>query len=333
MVMKYSNFSIENGILGREQSMDLLRILACFGVIFAHSGTMCFAIDVVEKGSIEWGVCCVVKQVLKLSVPIFAMLTGYFFLNPNKELPMKKLYGEKVLRLVIALVFWILFNAATVHSQYYPFGGIDTNFWYVGMCIGLYISMPVLRRVAADYKILSYSCWAWLIIMCYCFIGRFVEVPLVFTDYVFVEFVGYCLWGYYLPKMNLTKKRMHYIYIIGLIAMLATFAVPILTNEKVRFHYSDPAPILAVFAIFLFFVKHPFELSNRWGRVLAHFSKVTFGIYMAHTFVVIEAFSRISRFVHNPIALVLVATCAIFAMSYIIVLVIKQIPILKNWVV
>lgn len=196
--------------------------------------------------------------------------------------------------------------------------------------------MPVLRRVAADDKILSYSCWAWLAIMCYSFIGQYVDVPIVFTDYVFVEFMGYCLWGYYLSKMSLTRKNMNCIYIIGLVAVLATFAVPLLTNEKVRFHYTDPAPIFAVFAVFavfLFFVKHPINLSSRWDKIFTHFSKATFGIYMAHSFVVIEIFTRISRFVHNPLLLILVATGAIFTMSYLIVLVIKQIPILRNWVV
>lgn len=111
----YSNSSIDKGLLQREQSMDVLRILAYLGVIFAHSGSMCFLTSV-EKGSFEWSVCYVVKHVLELSVPVFAMLTGYFFLNPTKELPMKKLYGRKALRLVTALVFWILFNAVTVHS-------------------------------------------------------------------------------------------------------------------------------------------------------------------------------------------------------------------------
>lgn len=324
---------VEKGMIQREQSMDMLRILVCLGVIFSHSGDMCFTIGIVEKGSFEWGVCYVVKQIINFSVPIFTMLTGYFFLNPQKELPMKKLYGKKILRLVTALVFWTLFNAVLIHTRYYPFGGPDTNFWYVGMCIGLYISMPVLRRVAVNDKLLSYSCWAWLIIMCYGFVGRFVEVPIVVTDYVFVEFVGYCLWGFYLSKMSLTKKKVRLVYVIGLFAVLTTFAVPLLTMGKVSFQYSDPVPALAVSAVFLYFVKHPIKFSVKSEKVLTHFSKATFGIYLAHSFVVVEVFSRLYRFFPNPYMLVPIAFCAIFGLSYVITVIIKQIPVLKDWVV
>lgn len=317
----------------RNPTMDALRIFACVGVILAHVGAMCFTIDAVEEGTVAWVMCRILKAVALWSVPLFAMLTGFFFLNPEKELPLKKLYGRNTLRLVIALVFWTLFNAFTVHSQYYPFGGVETNFWYVGMCIGLYISMPVLRRVAVNEKLLSYACWVWVFIRCYYYVEKFIDVPIVFTDYVFTEFVGYCLWGYYLGKLALDKKRARLVYLLGLVALLATVALPLLLVGKVSFGYADPAPILATFAIFLFAIRHPLDVSEKTGKVLAHFSKATFGIYMAHSFVVIEAFSRLYHIFPNPFVLVLVAFVVIFGLSYFITLVIKQIPVLKNWIV
>jgi surface polysaccharide O-acyltransferase-like enzyme len=327
--------SYPESVLGtqRNPTMDVLRILACMGVVFAHSGAMCFTIGVVEKGTAAWEVCRIVKAVALWSVPLFTMLTGFFFLNPEKELPLKKLYGRKTLRLVIALVFWTLFNAMTVHSQFYPFGGIETNFWYVGMCIGLYISMPVLRRIAGNGKLLSYSCWIWFFIRCYYYIGKYVDVPIVITDYVFTEFVGYCLWGYYLGQLALDKKRATLVYLLGLVAVLAIVILPLLTKEKVSFGYADPAPMLATFAIFLFFIRHPLNVSEKANKVLAHFSKASFGIYMAHSFVVIETYSRLYRFFPNPYVLVPVAFIVIFGLSYFITLVIKQIPVLKDWIV
>lgn len=322
-----------DGLLGRNQSMDVLRILACMGVILAHSAAMCFTINVVEKGSAGWIMCYIVKKVALWSVPIFTMLTGFFFLNPEKELPLKKLYGKNTLRLALALVFWTLFNAVTVHSRYYPFGGMHTNFWYVGMCIGLYISMPVLRRVAANDKLLKYSCWIWFFIRCYYYFERYVDVPIVFTDYVFTDFVGYCLWGYYLSQITLNRMKTRIVYFVGIVCLLAVALVPLLTNNKVVFDYADPITALGVFAIFLFSIKHPLNYSVKTERILAHFSKATFGIYMAHSFVVIETFSRLYRFFPNPFILVPVAFVVIFGLSYLITLVIKQIPVLKNWVV
>lgn len=321
------------GASHRNPTMDALRIFACMGVILAHSAAMCFTIDVVKDGSTEWMVCYAIKTVALWSVPLFAMLTGFFFLNPEKDLPLKKLYGRNTLRLVIALVFWTLFNAMTVHSRFYPFGGLETNFWYIGMCIGLYISMPVLRLVAGNGKLLSYACWIWVAFRCYDYVGKFVDVPIVITDHVFTEFMGYCLWGYYLSKLALDKKRASVVYLLGCVAALAVVILPLLTDGKVSFEYADPAPILATFAIFLFAVRHPLNPSEKVGKVLAHFSKATFGIYMAHSFVVIETFSRLYRIFPNPYVLIVVAFCVIFGLSYLITLVLKQIPVLKDWVV
>ena len=326
-------FFMEKELFHRNQIMDVLRILACMGVILAHVGAMCFTLNIVEKGTAEWVMCYVVKKMLLFSVPIFAMLTGFFFLNPEKELPLSRLYGKNIARLVLALVFWTLFNAVTIHSGYYPFGGVETNFWYVGMCIGLYVSMPVLRRVAENEKLLSYSCWIWLFIQCYYYIGKYVKLPLVFTDYVFTEFVGYCLWGYYMYQHEWSRKQTRIIYFLGSIACVATIVVPLLTNGKVSFDYTGPAPILAVFAIFLFFTRHQINLSYRFERILTHFSKATFGIYMAHSFVVVAVFSRLYRFIPNTIALVPVGFVLIFGLSYAITFIIKKIPILQNWIV
>jgi surface polysaccharide O-acyltransferase-like enzyme len=155
----------------------------------------------------------------------------------------------------------------------------------------------------------------------------------VITDYVFTEFVGYCLWGYYLGQLALDKKRATLVYLLGLVAVLAIVILPLLTKEKVSFGYADPAPMLATFAIFLFFIRHPLNVSEKANKVLAHFSKATFGIYMAHSFVVIETYSRLYRFFPNPYVLVPVAFIVIFGLSYFITLVIKQIPVLKDWIV
>ena len=326
-------YGVGNESLIRNQSMDVLRILACMGVIFAHAGAMCFTIDIVEEGTLEWMVCFIIRKVLLFSVPVFALLTGFFLLNPEKALPLKKLYGKNTLRLLLALVFWTLFNAVTVHSGYYPFGGINTNFWYVGMCIGLYISMPVLRRIAVNDKLLKYACWVWFFIRCYYYVGYFVEVPIVFTDYVYTDFVGYCLWGYYLSRVTMSRKKTRTFYFVGVVCSLAVALVPLLTNNRVAFDYADPITAIGVFAVFLFVIKHPINCSAKAERVLTHFSKATFGIYMAHSFVVIVTFSRLHRFFPNPFVLVPVAFCVIFGMSYIITLIIKQIPLLKHWVV
>lgn len=320
----------------RNCSMDVLRILACLGVISIHAGSSGVDIGIVEEGALDWFFCVAVDSLFKWSVPIFVMITGFFFLNPEKELPLKKLYGKYILRLTLCLIFWSWFYAIMLHCRYtkfYPFGGQDTNFWYIGMCIGLYISMPVLRLIAANEKVLAYSCWIWLALRIYLFIGYYVDVPIVITDYVFNGYVGYCLWGYYLSRVDLNRRQTNTIYLIGLLALIGTVALPLLTKGKEVLSFESPGPMLSSIAIFLFVIKHPIQLSPKIGKLVTHVSGLTLGIYMVHTFVMVEAFSRIYRFIPNIYLLVPVAVVAIFVISYLIILVIKQVPVLKKWVV
>ena len=320
----------------RNYSMDALRIFACLGVIMTHVSASVFAQQYVDEWSSEWIYTTIINKLFKWPVPIFVMITGFFFLKPEKELPLKKLYGKNILRLVLSLIFWTWFYAITLHCRYtcfYPFGGQTTNFWYIGMCIGLYMSMPVLRSIAANEKLLAYSCWVWLFFRFYDYLGNYVDVPIVITDHVFIGYIGYCLWGYYLSVMELSQRQTKMIYIIGLLSLMATVVLPMASNGKVWFSFEDPGPILTSIALFLFVIKHPIQLSPRSEKVVTHLSDMTFGIYMVHTFVVFEIFSRIYRIIPNIYLLVPVAFVATFVFSYIIIFIIKLIPGLKKWVV
>lgn len=320
----------------RNGSMDLLRIFACIGVIVVHAGSSGIAMGFAERRSAEGAFCGALDLLFKWSVPIFVMITGFFFLKPEKELPLKKLYGKHILRLVLSLVFWTWFYAITLHCRYtcfYPFGGQENNFWYIGMCIGLYISMPVLRIVAANKKVLAYSCWTWLFFDIYLYIEHFLTVPIVITDHVFVGYIGVCLWGYYLSRIELNRRRTNTVYLVGLLSLIATVVLPLVTDGKVGFSLESPGPILTSIALFLFVIKHPVQLSPKLEKVVTQISGMTFGIYMVHTFVVIETFSRIYRFIPNIYLSIPVSIIVTLVLSYIIILVIKQIPILKKWVI
>lgn len=324
-------------VIHRNQSMDVLRILACLGVISNHVSGSCFAQNYVAKGTCGELFCSILNVCFNSwPVPIFVMITGFFFLKPEKDLPLRKLYGKNILRLVISLVFWTWFYAITLHcryTHYYPFGGQTNNFWYIGMCIGLYISMPVLRSIASNTKLLAYSCWIWLFLQFYLYIGYYVEVPIIITDFVFVGYIGVCLWGYYLSRVQLSQKQTWVVYILGMLSLILRILLPSITNGKVRFYMESPDSILMSIAIFLFVIKHPIQLSPKKERIVTHVSGMTFGIYMVHTFVVVETFTRLHRFFPNVYVLVPLAILVTIVSSYIIILIIKQIPYLKKWVV
>ena len=191
---------------GRNISLDFLRILACIGVITIHAAGSPIVHHMVEPGTLWYNECLVMDALVRWSVPVFAMLTGFFMLDGNKELPIRKLLTKYVLRMVVALVVWSAFYAATLHMSLLPFGSQGGHFWYLGMVIGLYLSMPILRMIAANKSLLAYFCWTWLFFMCYKFLGRFFALPIDLDNVVFVDYAGFALWGAYskelLPKVS-----------------------------------------------------------------------------------------------------------------------------------
>lgn len=318
----------------RNQTIDLLRVCLCFFVIIGHTASSCFDLQYVVKGTAEWIVCSLLFDLGKGAVPVFAMITGFLFLNPQKDLPLKKLFGKNILRLVLALAFWTWFYAIILDRAYYPFFGQESNYWYVGMCIGLYLSLPVLRVIAANEKLLTYSCWIWFFIRCYYYIDEYIfQVPIVYTDYVFGDYIGYCLWGYYLHQKQFSRKQDRWFYLAGLVGLLVTLLIPILSKGKLLCRFESPSVIATSVALFLFVVRHPVRLPEKRERIVAYIAQMTFGIYMVHSFVIVEVFSRIHRFFPSFIPLYLLSVITISAISFAIILVVKNIPVLKKWVI
>ena len=140
------------------------------------------------------------------------------------------------------------------------------------------------------------------------------------------------MWGYYLTRIKTNKRQTRIVYFIGLLFFIITKAMTLL---EINIHDSaeDFPTILVSIAVFLFVIKHPIELSPIYEKLVTHLSGMTFGIYMVHTFVIIESFTRIHRFIPNIYLLVPVSIIATFVFSYIIILIVKQIPVLKKWVI
>ena len=150
--------------------IDVLRVLACFLVVFAHCTDPHTAqfdnnYPVFLQG-------CAMGSLVRCCVPLFVMMTGVLVI-PN-DMRMSDFYRKRVGRLAVPLVFWSLltplfyfvyinyihrsgsmsldlasFSAeATINKLYtfiFNFNYDTTPFWYLYMLIGLYLIMPVLN--------------------------------------------------------------------------------------------------------------------------------------------------------------------------------------------
>lgn len=143
----------------RIATYDVMRIIACFCVIMIHSAVFeqdsIYAVQSSEFLSIKfWGV------IARWAVPAFVMLSGMFILPHADETSIKKLFGHRVLRMLIAYIAWSavysFYNTFVLGNVYAPtklktfidgcFSG-ELHMWYLPMVAGLYIAAPILTVI------------------------------------------------------------------------------------------------------------------------------------------------------------------------------------------
>lgn len=333
--------AVEKNTTTRNYSIDVLRILACLAVVMAH--VVSSPLDRIDPGSFDYNLCLFLKGVRRWGVPVFLMITGFFMLDPAKEVPMRKLFSKNILRILTALIFWSGVYALVLHKPFYPLGSQEAHFWYLGMIIGVYLAVPILRYITANSTLLKYFVLVWFCVMVYNYVGRFVTLPFDMDDVLFVKYAGYCVLGYYIKTLavdsfedNAKKKKIRRgVYWLGLIALLVTSIGGVISQNghSVLFNYGAPNMIICSAAILLFAASHPLKLQGKKSAWLLTCSECTFGIYLVHMLVVIEIYSRIRRFIPNIPLNMFVTIVVAFCVSYVIAFLLKKVPILKKYVV
>lgn len=323
----------------RNLSLDILRILACLGVITIHTSGSPIVHQMVEKGSVWYTECMVLNALVRWSVPVFAMLTGFFLLDPKKEVSFKSLFSRYLVRIFVALVFWSFFYAVSLHKPFYPLGSQEGHFWYLEMLIGLYLSIPILRLIASNEATLKYCCLVWIVFMCYAFMANFFALPIKLGDILFPRFAGYCLAAYWI-KTSLSERTSNNnlsvaLYFLGAVGLLFTVFVGYRSQnpETVFYSYDAPNVMVTAFAVFLFFVRHPLSHDCTGHGLIEECSRCTFGIYLIHLWLLIQIFFRMHRFIPGPIPLTILCVSVTFFIAFGITWLIRRIPYLNRLIV
>jgi len=280
---------------------------------------------------------------MRWAIPAFLMLTGFFMLDPSKKIQLKTLFSKNILRIFTSLVFWALFYGLYFHRPLYPLGNAqEGHLWYLGMVLGVYLALPVLRIIASNHTILKYFSIVWFSVMCYNFIGRYAVLPINFSSMIFVAFSGCAVFAYYLktlfydkPETPKRKKLSRAIYIAGIISLIITLGMGVYLQEDEGpfFSYESPFVFTIAAALLVFCIRHPLHLKGRIAALVENCSKCTFGIYLIHVFVLAHICTRVHRFVPQPILMTIICVFIAFFVSYGITFILKKIPLVKKYIV
>ena len=299
----------------------------------------------------------------RFAVPVFVMISGAVFLG--RDIDTKKIYTKYILRIVTAFIFWS-FIYAVVTDPTANIKGMVVNvlyghyhMWFLYMIIGLYILVPILRKVVETKEVAKY--FLGLTIVFAVLIPQMVELTDILpqpiqllgeiTDTVvgklrvnlFAGFVGYFVAGYYLNNIDISPKRRRIIYVLGVmgyaVTIVFTAILCMMQNEPNELFFGSFTLNIVLFAVATFvFGKYELEESKILEKVSMAMEKMaqyTFGAYLVHALILNKVMGLInfSATSLNTILLIPTISILVFGISMGISALLHQMPIVKKYIV
>lgn len=340
--------------------LDMLRIIACLLVIAVHVSSK--QIYVFPPDSFDFQVSQFFNTFSIAAPAIFFMISGAVFLKPGlKDIPVKKLWGRYILRMVIAYVFWSYLYTFITWFPYYTFSletlkafileffnGVPMyHMWFIPVIIAIYMVLPFLKPAFADKQRCRYYLWLFLAVQ--------ILIPTVFkfdiphghllqAIYTRIPYflctghVGYFVLGYYLSTEEFSRNKRRAIYALGILGLAAAagmdgyFSVrqnkPVLLFDEL---FSLNTFLLAA-ALFVAFRYISWKEEGLFAKCAARVSKLTFGIYLIHPLFMDLLFDHCPFLLHLPaIVWIPVIAIAAFAASLAAIWIVSKIPIVNKY--
>jgi len=328
-------------------------------VVFVHASAYSIPGSITPIVTANWITSNAYTAIGYLGVPLFVMLSGALLLDTAKaDEPMRQFYKKRFNRIGLPLIFWtIVFFAWSYYAHNQPLSmsnigqGLLTGsypiLWFLYLMVGLYLATPILRVLVKhiDRKKFSLLVALW-------FVGT-AAVPIIHTFtsfsynptiFIFTDWAGYYLLGFYLLNTKVKPSISYLILIFG--ALVAVGGDWYLTatlgeNSTLYFHgYLSFNMILASAALFIILVNIPktrIENGNKTAiRMMGWVGKNTLPIYLLHIIVLETLQLGLLGFLFPYSGLVLVDAIALFlatfTISALLIYSLKKVPYLNKLV-
>jgi surface polysaccharide O-acyltransferase-like enzyme len=357
--MNDTNDNVKDRIL----YIDILRSVAIFAVIVTHTSI------VIKYGYFNvnmnwWWTGSFYTALSRWCVPIMIMISGILLLDPNREYPTKIFLKKRFNKVGIPLIFWsiiyviwryrddILINKypslwSTV--QNFIGGPVYYHLWFIYTILGLYILTPVLRVYIknAGRENIKYFLVVWFITNGIInFISKLTnyDFKVGIELYFFTGYVGYYVLGYYLTISDFNKKEKRLLYILSMVCIVATMIGTFILSKTKGTYVDDfndflfPNIILMTIGVFVFIKSVDWErIINGYSHInkfILDVSDLSFGIYLVHLLVLefLQNYCSIDARIINPLVSIPLISMLIMIISYVIIKLMKRLPIIEKFV-
>ena len=148
-------------IHGRRLDLELMRVIACFFVIFNHTGENgFFRFSLCDSGSLRFWVYLAVSIFCKFSVPLFFMVSGALLLEREESLG--RLWRHRIGKIALVLLAWSFFYYLDEvwlgwrefrlgdFAGRFLWGNWNLSFWYLYAYLAMLMTLPLLRKFAGS---------------------------------------------------------------------------------------------------------------------------------------------------------------------------------------
>lgn len=315
----------------RKLHIDLLRVIACLGVIAVHTTST-------------------YSRFCSGCVTLFFVLSGASWLTKD-VIDIKVLWNKYIKRLVIAFLFWSLIYDVyqfiilpILSKQQIDYKFVVTglvkgpfHFWFLWVLLGIYLAMPILQRIAADRGLLIYITSILFILSV--FIPYLQEISILGWTVELTNYIGwsgflyafYFLLGGLLEKIE--KKWIRKVYVIISLCFINVITFILLfLGYPLGFHRVFET--LWMMSGFLLVKSTCINMIYNSDSKIAKIASCTFGIYCIH--VLLSLLCRLSFndwmsemidniWISDAIRYILVTTVS-FGLVYLL----KKVPIVRK---
>lgn len=355
-----------NGLSGpRKQFLDVLRVLATCAVVLMH--VLTGATDVTDASIMpEYrSLLLSVMDLVTWCVPIFLLISGYLFLNPERTLTYPVMIKKYCRRIALAiLLFGVPYAASelvvaerTFRIRMIPealkmtlMGHTWSHMWYLYLILFLYLITPLLKKVLRVLPV-----WGVAAVMAVIFLGSSVapflnkvldvnSIPVLPDGGVYFL---YYLCGYFFAVREVCVDKGRNVWLTAAVAVLALGMIlsRTLAGFSIQMAYNYPFTVLL--AVLLFAAGWNGSIKKHripWQEAGA----LSFAVYLVHPvyvnllykFVKITPFTVLEQCGVQSVAagqavliLLLVAFClVVLALATATAWVLRKIPVLRKYV-
>ena len=365
---KYQTFCKNDMNKKRVIWIELLRIMACIGVIGIHAGSQHFR-DMPLDSSV-WAVSNFYHGINRFAVASFIMISGCLYLDSKRTWNLRRLWKKYILPIAAAYIFWQMFyavyriitngtlakggKAALVKFMVY-ISKSYFHLWYLPMLIGLLIITPMLWEIVNSARGKQWEEYMIVLFLVFQILPYTINYfPLPWKEHIMdilqtvqpemvTGYIGYFILGHYLSHYEISKKLEHLVYVLGVILILAAIGLCYISSQKsgkpIQSFYENYT--LAGFfwgsSFFLFFKNYVSKIkwNEKQEKRICYLGSCTFGIYLIHALIrdILHRIGIDSMMISNTAIAIPVLITMIFVLSLAVVMIIKKIPLAGKWII